>query len=250
MTFITKQATLSWTERLPFIHNDVMIDTLGSLIRSARKQRGLVMRQVAEAVGVSVQAVGQWERGENDLTMDNLRAVAAFLKFDLDMATRGELRLLDTEADPLNEVERVTDVGHPNFGPKDVPVNGTAWGGDDADFEMNGQIVDYVRRPPGIAHLKGVFALHVLGTSMVPRFEPGDLLYCGGRDPVPGDDIVIELHPTEQALAGKGYIKRFIRRDRGKVVVRQYNPAKDLSFDAASIKRVHRVIPLRELLGF
>ncbi|WP_223998427.1 helix-turn-helix transcriptional regulator [Aureimonas sp. SA4125] len=226
-----------------------MVETVGSVIRTARKSRGFVQRQLADVADVSIAAVGQWERGANDITMENLRKVAVLLGIDAEAANRGELRYVDAPV-LLNEVERVTDSGFPTLGPMDIPVSGVSVGGDDADFTFNGQIVDHVRRPPGLINLKNVFALHVLGDSMAPRFEPADLVYCGGRPAVPGDDVVIEMFPSADSPAGKGYIKRLISRSASVIVVRQFNPPREIEFDPYEMKAMHRVIPWREVLGF
>lgn len=224
--------------------------SVGQVIKEARKQRGYVQRQIADAAKVSVQAVGQWERGDNDISMEKLRAVATFLGIDPVAANAGELRFMGV-GEPLNEIEQVTDAGAmPNLGPRDVEVYGVTVGGDDADFSFNGEVVQLVKRPPGIAGLKNVFAVHVVGTSMFPKFEPGDLLYCGGRAPVPGDYVVVEEFPDEQHPKGKGYIKRLDKRAPGKLTCWQFNPEGPVEFDAYAIKAVHRVIPLRELLGY
>ena len=47
------------------------IGNIGSFLRSSRKARGLTQGQVADALGVSAQAVSKWERGENlpDVTL-------------------------------------------------------------------------------------------------------------------------------------------------------------------------------------
>lgn len=226
-----------------------MASPIGKVLRDARKQRGFVQRQVADAAGVTIQAVGQWERGDNEIAMENLRQVAAFLRIDAVAASRGELRMFDGD-EPANEVQRVSDVGIPDLGPRDVEVLGVIVGGEDEDFRFNGEVIDTVRRPPGIANLRNVFAVHVLGSSMYPRFEPGDLLYCGGREPVPGDDVVIERRPSRERPAGGGYIKRLQRRSASTLECTQFNPEKVLTFDTRDLKAVHRVIPLKELLGF
>ncbi len=223
--------------------------TVGSALKNARKRRALRQVDVADHVGVSVQAVSQWERGDNQITMENLRTVAAFLKIDATAAYRGEVVLLD-DAAPPNEVERVSDVGRPALGPLDVPVLGLTVGGSSGDFSFNGEIIGHVRRPAGIANLSNVFALHVLGDSMSPRYEPGDMVYCGGRPPVPGDDCVIEMLPTEDAPAGRGFIKRLVKRSTSKILVSQFNPSAEIDFDPREVKAVHRVIPWKEVLGF
>jgi phage repressor protein C with HTH and peptisase S24 domain len=228
-----------------------MKEQLGSVLRQARKRKGMVLREVAAALGITPQAVGQWERGENEISMENLRAVAKILGIDPVAAHRGELQYTGAESTaPLNEAEPVTEPGLPSLGQKVVPVLGVTVGGEDADFYMNGQVVDYARRPPGAEHLKNLFALHVLGESMSPRYEPGELVYCGGRPPVPGDYVVIELFPEEGTSVGKCFVKKLIRRAGGRIECEQFNPPKTITFDTYAVKSIHRVIPLRELLGF
>lgn len=232
-----------------FHQNIAMERRVGSVLRQARKQRGYVLRQVAEVAGVSTAAVGQWERDENDLTMENLRKVATFLGIDPLAANRGELRYTDKKQD-LSDVERVTDAAPVDMGPEDVEILGVSVGGDDGDFALNGQIVGYARRPAGIARIRNVFAVHVIGESMVPRYEPADLLYCGGRAPVPGDDVVIEMFPKDDETVGKAYIKRLVRRTASEIVCKQFNPAMEMTFNPYEMKAMHRVIPYRELLGY
>jgi phage repressor protein C with HTH and peptisase S24 domain len=227
----------------------IMAETLGNVLRRARKQKGLVLRQVAAAAGVSVAAVGNWEKDENDITMDNLRTVADYLGIDAEAAHRGVLEWVE-ETHDLNEAERIGEPGPFPSGPRDVRVLGVTVGGDDADFTFNGEIVEYVRRPPGIAGLNNVFALHVLGTSMVPRYEPGEMIYCGGRAPVEGDYVVLEAHPTKRNGPGKCYIKKLMKWSSPLIICEQFNPPEQLSFPTTEIKAMHRVIPWTEVLGY
>ena len=52
---------------------------VGAAIRQARKQRGLVMRHIAEHNDTDVAAVGNWETGRNLPKTENLLKTAAFL---------------------------------------------------------------------------------------------------------------------------------------------------------------------------
>ncbi len=248
------QAILKWTdnERLPFIapmETDDFAKKIGSQIRIARKQRGLVMKDVADAIGVTTGAVGNWERGANVLSMENLQAVARYLELDPVALSRGEIKNL-TDTELLSDAEIISDPGPAPRGPMDIEVLGVAVGGDDGDFSLNGEVAGYVRRPPGIAHLRKVFALHILSDSMVPRYDPGEMIYCGGRDPVPGDHIVIEMFPEEGQRIGKAYVKKLVKRTTTQLICAQYNPAKELTFDPYAVKAVWRIIPLHELLGY
>lgn len=133
----------------------------------------------------------------------------------------------------------------------DVQVWGNAAGGSSrADFQFNGQIIDHVRRPPGIASQQGVFALYVVGTSMAPKFEEGNLIYVSSSRPaLIGDYVVVELQPMKEGDTHDGYIKRLLKRTPTKLVCEQFNPKKQIEFDLSRVKKVYRVIPLEELLG-
>lgn len=222
---------------------------VGEAIRSARKQRGKVMRHISEHLGLDVAAIGNWESGRNLPSTDNLFAVAEFLSVDPTALGRGEVVFLGD--DPPSDAEVITDLALPPSGPLDVELLGVAVGGDDGDFSFNGEVAGYVRRPAGIANLRKVFALHVLSDSMVPRYDPGEVIYCGGRDPIPGDHVVIEMFPEDENVkAGKAFVKKLVERSTGTLIVEQYNPQKRITFDRYAVKHVWRVIPTRELLGF
>jgi phage repressor protein C with HTH and peptisase S24 domain len=222
---------------------------VGAAIRTARKRRGLVMKDIAAHVGKDVAAIGNWETGRNLPSTENLLKTADFLRVDAAALGRGEVSFLD-DNEKLNEVEVITEAAPLQMGALDVKILGVAAGGDDGDFTLNGEVQGYARRPPGIAGLTNVFAVHIISDSMVPRYDPGELQYCGGRAPVPGDHVVIEMYPEEGATTGKAYIKKFVERAKGQVICEQYNPPKRVPFDAYSVKNMWRIIPPRELFGF
>lgn len=221
---------------------------VGTAIRTARKRRGLVQRNIAEPLNIDIAAVGMWEGGKNLPSMENLVKAAEVLRVDSSALAKGELIYLDD--DGLGDAEIVTGPAPLPTGPMDVQLLGVAYGGDDGDFTFNGEVAGYVRRPPGIAHLRNVFALNILSDSMIPRYDPGEMIYAGGTEPVPGDHIVVELFGDEEGQAGKSYIKKLKRRTAKEIIVEQYNPPKEIAFDRYSVKRLLRVIPLKELFGF
>ncbi len=242
----TFQATLSNTAMKK---KNEMAVLVGAAIRSARKQRAKVMQDIATHVGVHVAAVGNWEIGNNLPSTENLIKIAAYLGVNANALANGKVEW-NSNDESLNEAEIVSDNHVINLGPMDVPVLGGAVGGDDGDFSLNGEVAGYVRRPPGLAHIKGVFAVHILTDSMVPRYDPGELLYCGGRAPVPGDHVLIEMYPSDGETSGKAYVKKLIRRTKADIICEQYNPAGERTFDAYSLKNMWRIIPPRELFGF
>lgn len=132
--------------------------------------------------------------------------------------------------------------------PQDVDVLGTAAGSLVGSFAMDGAI-ERVRRPPGIATARNVYALFVTGDSMMPRHRHGDLIFVSADRPVAaGDDVIIQTQDYEGAPV-LSWIKELVRRTDAEVRVRQLNPESTVSFKAPQVKAVHRVLTTRELFG-
>src|SRR5690349_5477829 len=68
---------------------------VGAAIRTARKRRGLVQRNIAEDLKIDVAAVGMWEGGRNLPTTENLVKAAEILRVDPAALSRGDLVFLD-----------------------------------------------------------------------------------------------------------------------------------------------------------
>ncbi|MDP9195192.1 MAG: hypothetical protein M3O22_00210 [Pseudomonadota bacterium] len=133
---------------------------------------------------------------------------------------------------------------------RDLPVCGTAMGGSEGDFRFNGEIIEYIGRPPGLATVKDAFAVYVVGDSMIPAYRPGDIIYVTpGRAPIQGDDVIIELKGSVGGELGGCFLKQFVRKTDGRVSCKQHNPSKDVHFELGQIKAVHRVMRWKEVLG-
>lgn len=243
-----------------------MSEELGNTLRKARKLKGLTLKDVARELGVSYPAVQQWETGKTAPSTENLIKVSRLLDIDpldpaIEAIEQSDLLVRDLLATkpqedlaPRGDVSAPVDVpGQWRFvGPRDVPLLGTAVGGteEDGDFRFNGQRVDYAPRPPGIATKKDVYALWVVNDSMSPKYEQGERIYVDPhRIPAVGDYVVLDLKSKIEGESGPGYIKRLAKRTPTKIVVKQFNPEKELEFDIREVKALHRVIPTDELLG-
>ena len=82
---------------------------LVATLTAERGRRGLSMREVARASGVSPSCVHSWEHGTRAPSLDNLRAWAASLGYDLILTTfRNSEWPLPSDAQPLgpNEHQR------------------------------------------------------------------------------------------------------------------------------------------------
>lgn len=236
--------------------------TLGQIVRRERESRGWTQAQLGDRLNISQQSVASLEADELKRTPSYILKLIEVLELDPRQVpeinkpvevkfTAGSSRA----GDPLTKIQPnvgdfVASPPDPRLFPKDVPVYGTAVGGASGVFHLNGETIEYVRRPPGVADVVGVFAVYVQGDTMSPRFEPGDLVYVHpGRPPRNGDDVVVELHGVDGS-PGDCYVKRLKNRTASKVILEQFNPSDTaVEFELTSIKNLYRIVPLGELLG-
>lgn len=156
-----------------------------------------------------------------------------------------------TDARPLTEIAVDRDLPDVERMPKNVPVVGSSQGGDGFGwFQLNGQISDYVRRPPGIAHLRDVVATYVVGDSMRPWREQGELVYLHPTRPArTGDYVVLDLY-GEDDEPGPALLKRLVAKTPTIYRLGQWNPLReDIEIEAVRVRKVWRVIDWSELLG-
>lgn len=229
-------------------HNPDM--SLAERIVTARKAAKLSQEALAKACGVSRAAVAQWEGGETSPKHTNLAPAAA----KLGVSVAWLLGEGDDEAGfkPRDEVDLDSVQPLPGSATmsRDLPVIGTAAGGDNGDFEMNGQAVDYVRRPPALAGLKDAFAIYLVGHSMEPRYDNGGLLFVHPGRPInPGCDVLVELH-GEHGGVGHCMVKTLVRQAGGKYILQQYNPPRDdIEVPVDQVRHIYRILRNEELLG-
>jgi phage repressor protein C with HTH and peptisase S24 domain len=239
-------------DNLPFGQTSPMTQ---NRIRELRKARGLTLEELSEKTGLSPSYVQRLEDGKRNLGtkhFDNFATALAvspreLLEGEPSPETPAPARIIRPSGPESSEVVKVGE-GWPDTGEEWMDVRGVTVGGDDSFFYF-GDVIDQVRRPPGIRNAKNVAALNVAGESMVPRFAPGELIYVQHRAPAPGDDVVVELYPENDGDPPKSFLKRLVRKTGPRLYCRQFNPASDLEFDNGEVKILWRVLTLRDLLG-
>lgn len=94
-----------------------------------------------------------------------------------------------------------------------------------------------VPRHPNQANVMGAYALQISGDSMMPRYEPGEIIYIAPNQ-WPGREKDCVMVSKE----GYGYIKRFVGQANGVITLHQLNPAEDLSFPIQDVGAMHAVV--------
>jgi SOS-response transcriptional repressor LexA len=121
----------------------------------------------------------------------------------------------------------------------DLPVYASAEGG--SGIIITSEPIDFIRRPEPLLSVRDGYACYVIGDSMSPAYEQGDLLLVHpGRPARPGDDcafIRAQDDGTQEAL-----IRRLLRGTPEKWRVRQFNPAKDLDLDRSHWQKIQLIV--------
>ena len=213
-------------------------------LKELREQAGLTMRAVSEALGWSLTRYQHYED----------RYKRRFLPFELardleaiftphGVESGAVLSLAGIEpGQPVNQRRESAPARvAATQGQRDLPVMGTVVmgtgrGDSDGFLFIQGEAKEFVERP---ANLKGVFnalALYMDGDVMEPRYYAGELLYVNPNRPLTKNCFVaVEL------ADGQGLIRQFLRRSEDEVVLRQFNPAKDLHLKAGNVRKIYRI---------
>lgn len=237
------------------------LKTIVGRIEARLAEMGTNPAAASKAAGLSPGAIRNLQRGaKGEIKMKGasgrtLSAIATYLQVPLDWLTSGSGEpgkplVIRPSGPEKSNVEDAPDAPRlSQLGDFDVEVRGITVGGNDDEFYFNGEVIDHVRRPPGIRHARNVFALNVSGDSMLPRYEPGEPIYAQRAHANPGDYVVVELYPEDENHAGKSFLKQLVRRTGLRVTCKQLNPEREIEFDAGEVKEIYRVLKPRELLG-
>ncbi len=214
---------------------------------------------LADALGVNKARVSEIVAGRRGVKAVEVPVIAAYLGMGesdiLALLSGREANALsgreaDAPPNPDAFSPSIADLPAAGAMPLDVPVFGTAVGGDDADFEMNGEVIDRVRRPPGLGGARTAFALYVVGHSMSPRYDEGDLIFVHpGRPPVPGCDVVVELQAVDKFGRHKALLKTYRGKSATRLMLSQLNPPGPVEVPLDQVRQVLRVLRTAELLG-
>lgn len=119
-----------------------------------------------------------------------------------------------------------------------ISVYGRAVGGVDGEFEMNGSVLYEVMAPPVLAEITDAYAVQISGDSMSPRYEDGEVAYIDPTRRVKKGDYVIAQIRTEEHGPLLAFVKQFVRHNAEELVLRQFNPPKELRFPHEQVHSV------------
>ena len=125
-------------------------------------------------------------------------------------------------------------------GPSELPVYASAEGGP-SGMMVTYDPIDWIRRPNSLTNVGNAFAVYVVGESMEPRYEQGDMILVHPSRPVKRDDDVLLLSQQEDGSAA-ALIKRLVSWNEQSWIVKQYNPPKEITLPRQQWQKAYVVV--------
>lgn len=187
-------------------------------LREARRRAGKRQGDAAGLFGITPQAVSQWERGEAVPEPDKLAPLATFYGVDAGWL----LGQKDGDLPPLVEPDVQPRTSPEFLGDRDLKVFAAVEGGSGA-MVVNSEPIELVPRPWFMREVRDGYAVLVVGESMVPVFEPGEMAIVNPRlPPMRGKDVILIKDETDGEFVAT--IKRLENYTSTHWNLRQFNP--------------------------
>jgi phage repressor protein C with HTH and peptisase S24 domain len=220
-------------------------------LKRLREQAKMSVRGVADALDrpASTYAAYEDKFKKQYLPVDLAKALVPIFE-PRGVPARAVLALagIDAEHRELGKKPETTTV--PNIvndrtkGPDDlIRVLGMAECGNDGLSLWNGETVAMVLRPAQLAGVPNGYAVFIMGGSMHPRYEPGELAYIHPGKPVtPGAYVLVQMQPGPSEPMPRAFLKRLVKRSGDRVILEQFQPKKTFTLKAHEILSMHRVV--------
>ena len=130
------------------------------------------------------------------------------------------------------------------FGERDLPVYAAAEGGP-GEMVINTDPIEIVPRPWYMKEVKDGFAILIVGESMIPAYEPGDMAIVNPRLPPMRNKHAVFVtgeHGGRNGGEFKATIKRLIKWDARQWQVEQYNEPKGFTLERRDWPEALRVV--------
>jgi len=224
------------------------METPAARLKWARERAGYKQaKDAVEAFGWTASTYYGHENGDRSFKAETAKRYAqafnvpwTWLMGDDDHSASDEPPARDRR--PVAEPNASTPVEVSLISQDKVPVYGLAVGGEDGRFEFNGQIVDQVFRPPVLANVANAYAVFVSGESMEPRYFAGETVYVHPGKPVRKGHFVVVQVRGEEGHPPSGYVKQFVAWTPSRLILRQFNPDQEMTFERDEVISVHRIV--------
>ena len=211
---------------------------IGKRIESAMIRAGKKPVDIARRLKITESAVSQWFAKDTGPKSVRLSDLAAFLGTTVDYLTSehepASIATLSPGAAAMPPMAFSADR-------PDLAVYASAAGGPEGAWVLSGDAIAWIHRDQRLVGVRDAFACYVVGESMFPAYEQGNLLLVNPAvPPNAGDDCLL----IQEASDGSRYalIKRLVRFNSTSWTVKQWNPDKTFSLPRKEWQRALLVI--------
>ena len=203
--------------------------SVGDRVKERRRALGLSQPQLAKRVGgITYQAIQQLEAGGGSRHLVSIaRALGVTAEWLQDGMGPAPSKPTQARAGAAEKLK----------------VLGMAECGADGWSLWNGDVIDLIDRPAGLAGVPNAYAVYVVGASMEPRYHPGEVVHIHPGRPIDiGAYVLVQRKPKASGEAPLAVIKRLAKRTGAKITLEQFNPPKQFDIKTGDVVSMHRVV--------
>lgn len=193
-------------------------------------------REFAANIGLSAQAVNQWFQGHAEPKPRTLKVIADKFGVDVNWLLTGQT--WETPAPPPapGNFKPPPQI----FGGRDLPVYVAVEGGK-GELLVSTDPIEFVQRPWYLGEVKDGYAVVVTGESMVPVYDPGDMVIVNPRLPYMRGKDHIFVNGAEDG-SYRATVKRLVKVTETEWIVEQFNPPGELKLSRSSWIEARRIV--------
>jgi phage repressor protein C with HTH and peptisase S24 domain len=209
---------------------------IGKRIENAMIRAGKKPVDIAKRLKITESAVSQWFAKDTGPKSVRLSELASFLGTTVDSLITEHEASLGAPPSAAMPPAMTLSAGRP-----DLAVYASAAGGPEGAWVLSGDAIAWIHRDQRLVGVRDAFACYVVGESMFPAYEHGNLLLVNPAvPPNAGDDCLL----IQEAPDGARYalIKRLVRFNSTSWTVKQWNPDKTFSLPRKEWQRALLVI--------
>ena len=203
--------------------------SVGDRVKERRRALGLSQPQLAKKIGgITYQAIQQLEAGGGSRHLVSIaRALGVTAEWLQDGMGPAPSKPTQARAGAAEKLK----------------VLGMAECGADGWSLWNGDVIDLIDRPAGLAGVPNAYAVYVVGASMEPRYHPGEVVHIHPGRPIDiGAYVLVQRKPKASGEAPLAVIKRLAKRTGAKITLEQFNPPKQFDIKTGDVVSMHRVV--------
>ena len=191
--------------------------------------------------GLSKDAIRNLQRGTSrSMQADSIAVLAPVLKTNVEWLTTGR-------GDPDEMHAPLSGEGGDAIHADTLPIYGRAAGAILGAEILSDTPVDHLHVPTNVLKMKDAYALWVDGTSMIPKFEPGEPIIGAPHRPVRGQDFVIAQVMQNGNLVA--LVKRYVSQNEKHIKLEQFNKHSFIEIPHGEVYALHRILTTAEILG-